>query len=99
VNERVFKWVKRVALDTARGRTLEIAHRLYRTGKQGTEAGFIAHWIGETSKKTFDLLRFLQAISVVESIVDETSIIRRPSRWRLTDRFSKLYSEVMKEVE
>lgn len=98
LDQDVMKIVNRVALDTARGKTLELAAHLYKAGAAGAEAAALAIWTNDTEDNDRTLLRFLSKIGVVESF---RTAPRRglsatgPARWRLTDRFNKLYTEVI----
>jgi len=100
VDGAVMQRVKRVAFDTARGRTLAITAKLYEVGGKGLEAGSIALAIGETDDKTRGLLRFLRKIKVVESYQVDADLAKwynvpaNRIRWCLTERMEKLYQEV-----
>ena len=83
-----------VAMDTARGRTLEIAKHLYEVGSDGMSVGRLAVLTnqGENSEKT--MLRFLRKIGAVEVFVEKVGHIKKPPRWRLTKRMNKIYRDI-----
>jgi hypothetical protein len=93
VDDEVMAIVKKVALDTARGKTMEIAGFLYDCGKDGAELPGVITITGSTDARTTQLLQFLRKIKVVETCVVKVTKRKVSSRirWRLTDRFRKLY--------
>ncbi len=92
----VMQRVTRVALDTARGQTLEIAHCLHKLGEQGAEAHGVGLAINRTDDQSRRLLRFLRQIEVVENFVPNLGRgIRGKVRWRLTDYMRDLYEDVI----
>lgn len=97
IDEEVMRRVTRVALDTARGRTLEIAKHLYKTGEDGIESSVLSVWTGESTEKLAALLRFLRRIGVVEHYNKASGVpgMKGKPRWRLTERIRKIYPEVM----
>lgn len=96
VDVEVMRRVHQVALDTSRGRTLAIASHLNDEMPVGLESKTIAMLTSQTEEKTRALLRFLRAIQVVEpyQAVNEKGVKGR-MHWRLTQRMSRLYHEVM----
>jgi hypothetical protein len=93
VDEEVLKIVRSVALDTARGRTLEIVSQLYRVGERGALIGSIAIWTGQDEEKEKLLLTFLKRIKAVELHQEEIAPgVPGQPRWRLTSRLMELYS-------
>ncbi len=96
LNEEVMRRVKRVALDTARGRTLVIAHHLYEAGDEGLGVGTLAAYTNQTDEKEKSLLRFLRNIGVVSTFKKpmKHGMSSHP-KWRLTDRMRRLYKEVV----
>jgi hypothetical protein len=96
VDDEVMRRVKRVALDTSRGRVLEVAKQMYAAGEEGIEARTLAVLTNETDDKQRPLLRYLRRIEMVEAYVAKTIMNSRP-RWRLTEKVTKLYSEVISD--
>lgn len=95
VNSTVIERVKQVALDTSRGQTLAIASHLYQVGVKGTEARAIALAISQTEEKSKALLRFLKQIRVAELYQEKSTGMSSKPRWRLTEGFYRLYTEVI----
>ena len=96
VDAEVLERVKRVALDTARGRTLEIARHLYQEGDAGCEVKALEIWTGEGQDALRRLLKFLRRIRVAEpfTVKEGKGLSARP-RWRLTQRVRELYKRVL----
>lgn len=93
VDEIVMGHVRKVALDTAKGRTLDLLKHLYKTGDKGAVIGSIAIWTGQDEDKEKVLLSFLKKIKAVELYTEEImdGVPGQP-RWRLTERLRQLYS-------
>lgn len=93
VTDRLFK----VAMDTSRGLSLEVATKLYSLGDNGIQSNSLAVILGQDPGKFRTFLKFLRKIEVVESFHHETSGRRLTNhpRWRLTKRIRKLYKSVM----
>lgn len=95
VDEEVLRRVTRVALDTARGRTLDIARHLYTVKAEGMELRPLAVYTKQTEDSERRLLKFLSRIGAVEVFnKDNRGLASRP-RWRLTKRIISLYEEVV----
>lgn len=87
----------RVALDTARGQTLEIVKYLHEAAEQGLEPKTVAGLTSRSVPKTLDLLRFLKQLGVVEPFSTKRNGVTGRVRWRLSDMMATLYEEVVKE--
>lgn len=100
IDKEVLRRVTRVAMDTAKGRTLNIVRKLFPDGAIGTDIKHISHLKGETEDKLRPLLYFMRAIGIVEvfSVKEIRGLAARP-KWRLTDSFYKLYEEVLRSGE
>lgn len=99
VDEEVIRRVRRTALDTARGTTLEILREIVKHGPEGIDTKRLAFATNQTDQKTRDLCRFLRQIKAVEQFRQSvTSGLTSLPKWRLTDRMMNLYEEVMREV-
>lgn len=95
----VMRRVAQVAIDTARGRTLEMAKHLYAAGSAGLEVKRLAICISETDAKTLAILRFLKKIRAVEVFIHQiTSGLASRPKWRLTPHVAALYKGVMTEA-
>lgn len=92
VDSAVMERVKRVAMDTSRGRTLAIVEYLQGKGPEGSLMSPLANSVNETEDNTRTLLRFLRKIGVTE-FFEPSAIkgVKQRGRWRLTERLSKLY--------
>lgn len=96
VNLEVMRRTRQVALDTARGRVLEIVGHIYRSGVDGVEARSLLLMSNESEKELPTLLRFLRRIEVLEVFTKQTVPgIKGKPRWRLTTRLRDLYQKVM----
>jgi hypothetical protein len=89
--------VSRVALDTSRGLSMAIAAHLYHSGQAGLPVQTLAMHTNRTEEKTRVLLRFLKAIGVAESFQSDVKGLAGKTRWRLTERFHRLYAEVISD--
>lgn len=102
ITDSIMGRVTRIALDTARGRTLRITRKLLEEGKAGMEQDALAHALSEHRSDLFGLLRYLGQIGVVESFTPVTSLgtgkVRRV-KWRLTDNMAGLYQSVNRLVK
>ncbi len=93
-DEAVVDQVRRVAMDTARGRTLNFARHLAEAGEDGvTVAGLVA-LTGEKQDKVESLLEFLAKIGVAWREKSNARFGTGRWMWRLTDRVRQLHEEV-----
>lgn len=104
VDSEVMRIVRKVALDTAHGHTLNIVQwmcchnpRSNPPGKTYHETGGISEktlavWCNMTVEKVSSYLMFLRKIGVVEIKQSQAG-----SLWALTDRMYRLYMRVMRE--
>lgn len=96
LDTEVLTRVRKVALDTGRGRTLVIANHLYAAGSDGLDTQQIGGLILEGDTETRELLRFLRRIEVVETFRKEGhNSIGTSVKWRLTENLMTLYKRVM----
>jgi hypothetical protein len=95
VDAEVLSRVTRVAKDTARGRTLEIAKVLQGRGEEGSDIRELSLLFGESENKLRHLLKFLRKIHAVEFFrPEQIRGISSAPRWRLTPRILKLFTEI-----
>lgn len=87
--------VRRVALDTARGRTLDIVTALYKEHPEGLQSKTISVLTNQGITECRKFLRFLKKIEVVEAYRTEENGIIGGEKWKLTERFRRLYEMVM----
>lgn len=96
INTDVMRIVRKVAIDTARGRTLEIARALASKGRAGMVTATVAGTTGHSDTSERRMLYFLQRsrIGVVEMFYGSDGGMGKRQHWRLTDKFSALYDRV-----
>lgn len=96
VDEEVMRRVRTVALDTARGRVLDLAAYLFKNHKKGVDAAAIPIAMNYKKDKCYDLLAFLRKIEAVEIFfLSQTTGYKSPPRWRLSVRLYGLYDEII----
>lgn len=88
VDEEVMRRVQKVALDTARGQTLQIAMELLKA-PEGLEVRALSLYTGQVEDKMRTLLRFMRQIGIVQLVADSN---RR--KWQLTKRLHRLVKEI-----
>lgn len=95
IDQEVLDRTRAVALDTARGKTLEIAKHLYDSGRKGLFVATLAGLTGDTDVKQRELLKFLRKIKATEiyTVTSSQGVKSRP-RWRLTERLHALFTEI-----
>jgi hypothetical protein len=97
IDGEVMVRVRRVAMDTARGRTYEIIRHLAAAGDMGLEVAALIHLTHEGEDKERGLLKFLKRIGACEPHQPLKNGVNLRTRWRLTRRMAGLYREVMGE--
>ena len=95
VDEEVMRRVRQTALDTARGKTLEIARQLFEKGELGISTDTLAIWHSEKEEKIRSLMGFLGKIGVAELFNAGISRSHKKPMWKLTAKMRRLYAEVM----
>ena len=96
---KVQAFIRRTALDSARGTNLEIMKHLFRSGDAGAEASTVANWVGRTAEEVRKALRFMRRIGAVDYFhpAKEGKRMNVNPRWRLSPVLVQLYGEVMDE--
>lgn len=95
VDEVVMARVRKVARDTTRGRSVDICRVLAAAGREGETAFHISKVNGRTEASERNRLVFLRKIKAVESFEHREKPGMNPRlRWRLTERFGRLFREV-----
>ena len=96
IDDEVIARARRVALDTARGRTYEIAKLLHEKGRaEGCSVPGISVRTSRTDADTRKFLRFLKMIGVTEPFQHLPEGSKSTvTHWRLTERFSPIYAGV-----
>lgn len=95
VDDEVMNRVRHCALDTARGRTLELIKHLYKRGQEGATTKTLAILTNETEKEERTLLSFLRKIDAIELHTQVKAGVSMAPKWRLNAKMTKLYDEVM----
>jgi hypothetical protein len=100
VDSEVLARLRKVALDTARGRTFEACKHMHKAGEDGRETRALAVLLSESAEKVTGLLVFLKRIGVVE-IFSRTlgPGVRGGARWRLTESVKKIMEHVLEAKE
>lgn len=91
VDDEVLRRVVRCAMDTARGRTMEIARHLYEAGDEGLEIRALSILTCQPDQEERKMIQFLRKLGAVEMWND---IERNRKAWKLTKRLTRLYAEV-----
>lgn len=102
LDNEVMRRVRAVALDTARGRTVEIMKFLYQSAEKGATTLNLAVLENKTEEKEELYLNFLHKIGAIERFNYSTSeYVVGSQRWKLSKRMTNLYREVygIEEVE
>lgn len=91
--------VEKVARDTSDGRTLEIVKVLDPCGKMGLDLRSVCKRTGQNGNallvdKEGQYLTFLTRIGALELYEDDQPAVNKVGRWRLTDKFRRLFKEV-----
>lgn len=94
VDKQVMDYTQQVAMDTARGPTLDICRRLYKAAN-GLTTQSLDVSSGALVGKTSTMTRFLRMIGAIEEFEPRIENVKQKKRWRLTEKFRKLYTEVM----
>lgn len=90
VRRRVLK----VAMDTARGRTLETVRVLNQENLRGCTAGSLAVHLGWSEDREKTYLRFLSQLGIVRFRIVKTGEYNHQTRWHLTSKIMELWRDV-----
>ena len=85
---------RKVALDTARGKTLDLVRAIYRSKGEGRSSKSLQTQVGQNQAECRRMLRFLKKIGALTSYKEEG---QSGESWALTPMFSKLYRDVTGE--
>lgn len=97
INEDVLLRVRKVAMDTGRGRTLALTHYLY-DAPNGLAVDQLALYEGQPPDRTKALLQFLKKIHIVELFEpDPVKGVKSRKKWRLTERMRNLFTHAVIE--
>lgn len=100
IDEEVMRRVRRVALDTARGKTLDIARYVAsEPHDHGVDTQAITIYTGQTEEKGTNLIRFMarRTVGVLELFTYNPvpGVKGGRRRWRLTQNFREIWARVM----
>lgn len=96
IDDYVRGLVKKIAMDTAAGRTFQLAGIIAPRNAEGMESRDCAKFTATDVKDVHDYLLFLSKISVVEQYEGDGPLVTRRVKWKLTERYLKLYNAVVK---
>ena len=97
VDGDVMRLVAKVAADSSRGKTWEIARHLVGRGAEGSSIAAIAVAVRVTEERAAKLLWFLSQIDVVEIYSAAVKVGVRPhAKWRLTSRVRRLLESLVR---
>jgi hypothetical protein len=84
--------VRKVALDTSRGKTLDLVYAIYESGEEGRAAKSLCVEVGQGQADCRRMLRFLRRLGVIKSFKREG---HSGEFWILSPMFTRLYRKVM----
>jgi len=102
-DEYVMRIVKKIAIDSSRGRTLDIARVLFENQSEGLENKGIVNRCNLTPNEVRKMIRFMRGIGIVESFTVKTKTavkgVRRTDKlkFRLTERVDSLMESIIAE--
>lgn len=99
VDTEVLRRVRKIALDTARGYTLDICRIIHEEGEEGAEPRAIAVLISSPETEVKKLLRFLKRIQVLDVRTFSGKGVSRTQKWFLTEPFRELWESVFVPLE
>ncbi len=97
VDDEVMRRVRKVSLDSSKGRTLDLCRLLHRVGRTGAGLTALANGTGHGEEKEEKLLRFLRRLKAVEYFRpdgDKGGLSSHP-RWRLSPGMQRLFDAVL----
>lgn len=99
IDSGVIDIVRKVALDTGRGKSLELVKCLYKVGQAGSEIKPLAIDTHSTEEKVRNLLRFMRHsdIGIVELFHPTIGNVKGKALHRLTPRMFELYQQVYEQ--
>lgn len=101
IDEEVLSYIRRTALDTARGNTLKVATQLFKSGNLGMDTQGLSMRLNVEPRDMKHLLIFMRGIDIIETHLptkgSKVGLGSGKMRWRLTPTVRKLYSTVMEQ--
>lgn len=96
INDKILEMLRKISIDTSRGRTIRICDVLYRVANHGMGTDSIAKFAEIDPKKIHNLLLFLHKIKVIRRFQPVIGGVKQNSiRWKLTDTMRNLYEQVV----
>ena len=96
IDEQVMRRIERVAIDTARGITLDIVRELGGRSRKGVSTASLATFTHHTPAEVGNMMKFLRRIKVVEWFRKTmTAGIQGKASWRLTPWFLELHDTIL----
>lgn len=92
VDKEVMRVVRRVAISTSTGLTMDISNILFNSGDAGVEAIYLVNRTGKSWKILEPHLIFLAKINVAENFREDK---RCKVKWRMLESFRPLYQRTM----
>lgn len=94
IDAEVLRMVRKVALNTANGTTLEMVRSIYRVDMEGLEADEIAAHVGKSQDVVRKLLSFMASIGAMENWTPKGVGKTARRRWRPTDALAEAWGRV-----
>lgn len=85
--------MRKVAVDTSRGKTMDIAAILYKTADKGLPLSRIVHMTYLTDARTRSLLRFMREVGLAEFYEKHGTF------WRLNKAAREVYGRMTRSME
>lgn len=95
IDREVVRRVTKVAMDTARGRTLDLGMQLFKHQEDGIELRTLALLCRQDDGAARKLLKFMRDINIVKPVETKTRGVRQKVKWKLTDNLFILYDSVL----
>lgn len=102
VDDRVYEILRKVAIDSSKGRSLEVVKFLYQQGPKGYTSGGLCRITENTATRNIELLRFLKKLNILELFQPtkrSTGGISEHKKWRLTERTVDIMEQVFPDLE
>jgi hypothetical protein len=98
VDDEVMRWVRKMAIDTSRGKSLDLVKTLAaknpRNGKtyqqDGLTSSVLSSWLGMGEERMLGYLKFLRNVKVVQNV----KVPGSKDLWKLTERVVELYDTI-----
>ena len=99
IDGEVARRVQKVGVDTCRGITLNMIHRLHKHQQEGISSDPLYLYVNATLVEVKNLLRFMKQIELAEVFQDTEHGIKSKPKWRLTERMVDLYESVFGDYQ